>query len=191
MIILVLSEARSGSTNLGFWLRKSLPDYVVLNEPYNKRSGDYVNKEHYDISWINPNKNYVINEKFYPGCGDLNKLILFSDVTVCLYREDEVKQIESFVISAVTDKWYGEYSDTSITSKIDEKYSHLRDYFKKLKNDFQIFIKENGLKSFTYEDLYYKNKIEDFKEYIGIESNIKFPYGLKYRKEILKQRTII
>lgn len=182
MIILILSEARSGSVNLMEWLKKSNPDYIVLTEPYNKKSIDFITEDKYDTSWIDFSKDYVINEKFYPNCGDLTELINISDLTLALYRENSIEQIESFIIADVTDSWRNEYNgNDTILKYCDTLYLDRKLYFEKLKIDFQEFIKKHQIKSFTYEGLYYRNEIDDFKKFFEIKINIPFPYGKKYR----------
>lgn len=169
MIILLIAEARSGSTNLAKWLHKSLPNFELLNEPYNFNS---------DVK-IDKTKNYIISEKFYFNQPLIDKLISISNISFCLYRENAELQIESYLTALSTDNWYGEYSkivlnDASLKSKND---------FLQNKIKFKEFINDSGLKSFTYEDLYYHNKIDELKMFLQIDSNIEFPYGKKYRKE--------
>ena len=49
MVTLILSEARTGSLNLMLWLKQVMKDHIVLFEPYNPMSFDFINKK-YD--WI-------------------------------------------------------------------------------------------------------------------------------------------
>lgn len=169
MIILLIAEARSGSTNLAKWLKASLPHFQLLNEPYNFSS---------DVK-IDITKNYIISEKFYFNQPLMDKLIGISDISFCLYRENTELQIESYLTALSTDNWYGEYNkivldDSSLKSKDD---------FLENKIKFKEFISNSGLKYFTYEDLYCYNKIDELQSFLGITSNVKFPYGKKYRKE--------
>lgn len=191
MIILILSEARTGTVNLMLWLKKSMPDYIVLTEPYNKKAPDFKTEKKYNTDWIDLNKNYIINEKYYPDCGDLTELMNISNLTLSLYREDIKAQIESFVIAEVTDLWRNEYNgNDKILQNIDTLYLDKKIFFEQLKKEFKIFTKFHELKSFSYEDLYYRNKIEDFKQYFDIKIDIPFPYGKKYRIDINKERLI-
>ena len=159
-----------------------MPDYIVLTEPFNKKSPDFKTEQKYNTDWIIPNKNYIINEKYYPNCGDLNELIKISDLTLSLYREDAKTQIESFINADVTDSWRSEYNgNNKITQNIDKFYSDKKIYFELLKKEFKEFREVHNIKSFTYEDLYYNGKINEFKKYFDIKKEIPFPYGKKYR----------
>ena len=168
MIILLLAEARSGSTNLGKWLHKSLPNFKLLNEPYNVNS---------DVK-IDVTQDYIISEKYYFNESLIKELISISDITFCLYRERIEEQIESYITALSTNNWYGVY-DKIVA---DESLLEMQNKFLENKIKFKEFIVNNNLKSFTYEDLYYKDKINELKLFLKIESNVMFPYGEKYRK---------
>jgi len=172
MIILLLAEARSGSTNLAKWLKKSLPDYELLNEPYNPKSNQFIGN-----SKINTTKNYIISEKYFNNENLINYLISISNVVICLYRDDVELQLESYLTAMKTDNWYGEYSNVILDNSLTEE----KNQFIKNKKQFQNLINTNNFKSFTYEGLYYNNEIYKLKSYLNIESNIEFPYGKKYR----------
>jgi len=182
MIILLIAEIRSGSTNLAKWLKESLPDFQLLNEPYNPKSSHFIGD-----SKIDKTKNYIISEKFFNNEELLNELINISDFVFCLYREDTKSQTESYIIADTTNNWYDVYVDNVISKNIDVEFSDKKNSFHKLKNDFQIFIKNSGIKTFTYEELYYGNKIDELKTYLNITSNVSFPYGQKYRQFDVKK----
>jgi len=181
MIITILSEPRSGSTNLHYWLKKSNINLTSVFEPYNKISEDFITDVRFDLSWIKQNQNYVINEKYFPNCGDLSQLTNISDKVVCLFREDSKSQIESFIVADVKSNWKGQYSDTDIIIQHIETFHDKKLYMEQLKDEFTIFIKKNDFKSFSYEDLYYRGKIDEFKEYLDLKIDLPFPYGEKYR----------
>lgn len=182
MIILILSEARTGSVNLMSWLSLSTEGYIVLTEPYEKKSPDFITDIRYNTDWIDTGKNYIINEKYFPDCGDLTELMKISDLTLALYRENSKEQIESFIVANVTDSWRSEYNgNCDILKNIDKQYSDKKIYFENLKKEFRDFIELHNLKSFTYEDLYYRGKIDEFKNYFSIKKEIPFPFGKKYR----------
>ena len=176
MNILIIAEARSGSTNLCKWLHKSLPNFKLLNEPYNFNSN--VN--------IGITQNYIISEKYYFNEPLIKQLISTSDITFCLYREKIEEQIESYITALSTDNWYGTYDKIVV----DESLLEMKNKFLENKIKFKEFIINNNLKSFTYEDLYYKNKINELKEFLQIESNVMFPYGEKYRKFDIKKSIV-
>lgn len=185
MIILLIAEIRSGSTNLAKWLKESLPDFHVLNEPYNPKSSQFICD-----SKIDKTKNYIISEKFFNNEKLLNELISISDVVFCLYREDIKSQTESYIIADTTNNWYDVYIDDVISKNIDVQFGDKKNTFNKLKQDFQLFIKDSDIKTFTYEELYYNNKIDELKKHLNIESNIPFPYGKKYRQFNVKKSIV-
>lgn len=188
MIITILSEPRSGSTNLHYWLKKSDINLISVFEPYNKISEDFITDIRFDLSWIDFNKNYIINEKYFPDCGDLTEITKISDKVVCIFREDSKSQIESFIVADVKQRWKDQYSDTDIILQHIEEFQYQIKYMERLKIEFKQFIDDNNFKSFSYEDLYYRGKIEEFKEFLGLKIDTSFPYGTKYRikKEIDK-----
>jgi hypothetical protein len=185
MIILLIAEIRSGSTNLAKWLKESLPDFQLLNEPYNPKSSHFIGD-----SKIDKTKNYIISEKFFNNENLLNELIGISDVVFCLYREDIKSQTESYIIADATQNWYDVYVDDIISKNIDVEFGDKKNTFHKLKQDFQSFIKDSDITTFTYEGLYYDNKIDELKTYLNIESNIPFPYGQKYRQLDVKKSIV-
>lgn len=191
MIILLLSEARSGSLNLMLWLRYSMPNYIVLTEPYNKKTPDFKTEKKYNTDWIDVDKNYIINEKYYPNCGDLTELMKISDITLTLFREDSKAQIESFVIADVTNCWRDEYDgNNQILKNLDNHYLDKKIYFEQIKKEFKEFVEFHNLKSFSYEDLYYRGQIDEFKKYFDIKIEVPFPFGKKYRINTKKDRLI-
>lgn len=191
MIITIIAEPRCGTLNLHEWFKKSDINFVSVFEPFNKKSGDFKTDIKYDLSWMKSNKNYIINEKYYPNCGDLTQLINNSDKILCLYRENTKEQIESFVVANVTDEWIREYNgNNKIIDNIDRLYSDKKEYFLTLKKEFKEFIELNNFKSFSYEDLYYRGKINELKEYLELDITIPFPYGKKYRIDSKVNRLI-
>lgn len=185
MIILLIAEIRSGSTNLAKWLKASLPDFQLLNEPYNPKSSHFIGDSKIDVT-----KNYIISEKFFNNEELLNKLISISDFTICLHREDVISQIESYIVADVTNNWYDVYTDDIISKNIDVEFGDKKKSFIKLKEYFQSFIFNSKLKSFTYEGLYYGEQIYELKNYLNIQSNIQFPYGQKYRQFDIKKSIV-
>lgn len=183
MIITILSEPRSGSTNLHYWLKKSNINLTSVFEPYNKISEDFITDVRFDLNWIDYNKSYIINEKYFPDCGNLLEITNISDKVVCLFREDIKSQTESFVVATVKNNWLGKYSDSDLIIKNIKTFKNEVLYMKQLKNEFKEFINDNQFKSFSYEDLYYRGKINEFKEYLGLNIDLPFPYGEKYRIE--------
>lgn len=185
MTILLIAEARSGSTNLAKWLKKSLPDFHFLNEPYNHRSSDFVGEG----GKIDYTKNNIISEKYYFNEPLIKDMVDKSDKVFCLYRENITEQLESYIMAHKTNNWQDEYVAHEI-------YENLK-YFNKevikfveTKKQLKYFIEQNNIKTFSYEDLYINNGIDDLKSFLEIQSDLPFPYGKKYRKDIINKTTI-
>jgi hypothetical protein len=83
MVITILAEPRSGSTNLANWF-KSNKNFTVLQEPLNKNGMSYkkdipVDKWFYDTS-------HLLIKEIYTPDKNLKELIQFSDKIIILYR---------------------------------------------------------------------------------------------------------
>jgi len=174
MIFTIIAEQRSGSLNLDEWFKQSLPNFEIISEPFSNSNIDTTKDD-----WIDTNKNCVIGLKYFPKNQYFIYPIGVSDKVICLYREDEKSQIESYVIARSTEKWRNENIYEEI---IIDNYQEYSTYFHNLKIEFKKFIKEYNFKTFTYEDLYYRGKINELMEYLNIKSNIPFPIGVKYKK---------
>jgi len=191
MVIAIISEQRSGSCNLYLWMNQSIIGYKILWE-FISSDPSFQNGVCYDKEWFDETKNYIVHEKYSETNHDnVTRLVESADITVTLYREDTKSQIESYIMVSITGKWYGGYAARSeIIDKIDTRYSKEKEYVEKLKRDFKNFREEYNLKSFTYEDLYYRNKIDEFKKYLGLKIDTPFPYGNKYRVDNKVERLI-
>jgi hypothetical protein len=185
MTILLIAEARSGSTNLAKWLSKSLPDFRFFNEPFNYRSSDFVGEN----GTIDYSKNNIISEKYYFNEPLIKEMVKKSDKVFCLRRLNTTEQLESYIMAHKTNNWYDEYVAHEIYQNIDEMHDLLFK-FAESKRQLKMFIDNANIKSFTYEDMYFNNGIDDLKSFLDITSDIPFPYGEKYRKEIINKTTI-
>ncbi len=66
MIYTIIAEGRSGSQNLLNWLSVALPNFEPIHEPFNPAETRYTQDiSGNDLSWILPNKNYVIKELWH------------------------------------------------------------------------------------------------------------------------------
>jgi len=185
MTILLIAEARSGSTNLAKWLKKSLPDFNLLNEPFNFRSSDFVGNNRI----IDYTKDNIISEKYFFNESLINDMIEKSDIVFCLKRERLVDQLESYIVAHKTNNWYDEYNPQDIYENIEGLSEEIKKFVDS-KKQLSDFVKENNIKTFTYENLYYENGIQDLKTFLNIKTDVPFPYGKKYRKDINKKTVI-
>jgi hypothetical protein len=184
MVITILAEPRSGSTNFTNWFYKQ-SNFTVLFNPhipeqyrFSKLSGWYQNG-------ISPSdykyktKNLLIKLDYYHG-NDYTDFINISDKIICLYRENEIEQIQSWVNAIETNNWDKPWIFNEIKNKNNE------DFFKNLKKDFnEKFLNKNYFKV-SYEELYYSNGIEKVIKYLNTHdvTNKYWPVGIKYRHNI-------
>jgi hypothetical protein len=182
MIYTIIAEGRSGSQNLLNWFSTALPQFETIHEPFNSDETRYTQDiSGNDLSWIQPNRNYVIKELWHTD-RNFVPLIEKSDKIICLYRENWFEQVSSLLYAFKTNKWHSKYTVEKLRETISE--GEILDYYetihKGVKEKFQEFIKENGLLSITYEDLYYGQGIYDIKEHFKIDSGNNFPFSGRY-----------
>jgi hypothetical protein len=175
MIITLLCEPRSGSTNLANWFYFN-KKFTTLFEPLDPKSKWFQNNIN-DFKYNTDN--LCIKETYYPH-SNWEELIHISNKIILLYREDYQLQLESFLNSISTNNWDGEYifnvKENSIVSEKTE-------YFKILKNEFKKKYLDKEFFKISYEELYYNNGFQKIVDYIDLDyvKNEKFPYGKKYR----------
>lgn len=188
MIITILAEPRSGSTNLTNWFYFNV-NFTTLFEPLNPLSKWYqkgisINDYEYKTPYL------LIKEIYYPD-KDWSELINFSNKIIILFRENYLEQLESFINSVTTNNWDSSY----IYRPINNDFVHeKKEYFKKLKSEFKEKYRDNpNLFKISYEELYYKNGIEKLINFIDLDcvKNENFPYGKKYRIYVDNTKSII
>ena len=177
MVITILAEPRSGSTNLADWF-KSNKDFTILQEPLNKHGKSY--KKNNPINNWNYNTSHLLIKEIYEPNKDLKELIQFSDKIIILYRENKNEQLESWLVAKLTNNWEGKW-----TNKIYIPNKELNvDFFNKMINGFEREYRlNNNMFKISYEELYYNNGFKKIVNYLNIDSvkDINFPYGEKYR----------
>ena len=177
MVITILAEPRSGSTNLANWFRLN-KNFTTLLEPTNSEAKWYQNEiEPKDYKY--DTKHLCVKEIYYPNI-NRDSLLNVSDRIIILYRENEQEQLESYLIALNKDEWHVPYvykkKENLFTKKTTE-------YFNTLKSEFkEKYLNENYF-TISYEDLYYNNGFEKIVNYINIDEvkNDGFPLGKKYR----------
>lgn len=183
MIITILSEPRSGSTNLLFWFGQYNECTVLLEPTTNSEYKKYSDKEVIinDINnfntWKYLTKHLVIKEICEPN-KNYKSILQHSDKVIILFRENYVEQKESWLMSINTKKWGGEYFlDESLLLDNNDNY------LIEIKREIEKYKDPNNF-VISYEELYFRNGIKKLINYIGIEelNKNKFPYGEKYRK---------
>jgi hypothetical protein len=190
MIITILSEPRSGSSNLLFWFNQS-KDFTILLEPsteddykrfssppYTTLNKDVIIHNINNIStWEYSTQHLVIKEICYPN-KNYENFFKSSNKVIILYRENYEEQKESWLMSVNTKKWGGEYffDESLLLDKTDNHLIEIKEEIQKYK------VKDNFI--ISYEELYFRGGINKLIDYIGIEElkTNQFPYGKKFRK---------
>lgn len=186
MIVLLICEPRSGSTNLANWFYFN-KSFTTIFEPTDPKSKWYQNEIH-PKEYQYKTKHLCIKEVYYPE-KDFTDLIGVADKIIVLYRENYTEQLESFLNSVTTNNWHLPYVYKIKNNKLTEEKS---DYFKLLKTEFKEKYLNKEYFQMTYEDLYYKHGIESIKRYLNLEElNNKWPVGEKYRVYVSKTKNII
>jgi hypothetical protein len=186
MIYTIIAEPRSGGTALMDWIEKSLPNYVIAQEPYFIGNDNWVEGEDTnDIEWINKYKNLFIRE-IYRQDRTVDSIVKRSDKTLCLYRENWYEQIKSILFQELNN--YEGYMTTYQKKDVDKLVTddmilNRFEFFNKTKIEFKKWAKENNLILVSYEELYYGNGIEVIKELFDIQSVIKFPLNMRHLKD--------
>ena len=180
MIYTIIAEGRSGGQSLTEWFKQSLNDFIVVHEPFNKNYNEYTkNTNKTDFTWIDKNKNYIIKELY---SDDILPLLGHSDKTICLYRENWRDQVKSLLYCLKTNRWSSKYTEDNVNKIIteDEIVKFYESSYKKEKENFQNFIKNNHLKSISYERLYYGDGIIEIKNHFNISPTLNFPINRRY-----------
>lgn len=189
MIITIIAEPRSGSTNLTNWFFTD-KDFTILFEPISNPNTKWYKNGLDPKDWKYETKHLLIKEVFN-NTTDFKEIIDISDKVICLFREDETKQMESYYNAVKTKNWHTVWAFKKNKLVINED-EHL--FFKNLKIKFKenYLTNQNYLKV-SYEDLYYNNKIQIILDYIGDNKLIRdrFPYGEKYRVDVTDREKYI
>ena len=187
MIITILCEPRSGSTNLTNWFYFN-KNFTTLFEPANSGSKWFQNNiEPKDYKYNT--KHLCVKEIYYPGI-DWNSLLSISDKIIVLYRENGQEQLESFLNSVTMDNWDKSYVYKKKENQITKEKTK---YFNTLKSKFkEKYINKNYF-TISYEELYYNNGFQKILDYLNMNEleDKNFPYGKKYRINVDKGNTLI
>lgn len=179
MIIALLCEPRSGSTNLANWFYFN-KNFTTLFNPSDIKS------KWYNKGYTYNTKHLLIKEDYY-HYKNFDELISKSDKIILLYRENETEQIESWINAKITNNWDREWISTDIKNDNENKF------FKDLKKSFKKKYLDKNYFKISYEELYYNAGLEKILNYLDIKElkNENFPYGKKYRINAPKTKTII
>jgi hypothetical protein len=183
MVITILAEARSGSTNLAHWFSQK-ENFTVFYEPLNPGMAQ-LNEYKGDTSpktWKYDTKHLLIKELYGVEKTQLEELISITDKIILLYRENTELQEESFKMAVHTGNWDRKWS---YHPKVTNRLSKMNiDWFRERKTNFKSeYLDNNSYFKISYEELYYNDGFQRIVDYIDLPEvqNIDFPYGEKYR----------
>lgn len=175
MIITILAEPRSGSTNLANWFC-SKQDFTVLFEPMTNSKMKWFKGSTPPSEWKYSTEHLLVKEILGNGL-HFNELISISDKVILLYRENEREQLDSWINATIENNWGDQWVYSSLKNEKEEKS------FKEVKRVFKEHYLAKDYFRVSYEELYYGSGFKRVLEYLSIEGleNIGFPYGKKYR----------
>ena len=106
MVITILAEPRSGSTNLAKWFSMH-KDFTVLFEPFNPdmKTNKWYKFGESPTLWKYDTKYFLIKEIYNKTNTQLGELISISDKIIILHREDIKTQTESWINAHITKNW--------------------------------------------------------------------------------------
>jgi hypothetical protein len=186
MIITILAEPRSGSTNLANWFYFN-ENFTILFEPITSPKWQWYKNGVSPKLWEYKTPHLLVKEIFRPD-EDFSELIEISDKLIILYRENTTEQTQSWLNANKTNNW-----DKAWVFKEDLIKNEDESYFNQIKNG----IKENYLDkdyfNISYEELYYNNGFQKVLDYLNMDEleNKNFPYGQKYRINANKTKSLI
>jgi hypothetical protein len=181
MVITLLAEPRSGSTNLANWfyLNKNFTTLFIPSDPQSKW---YKSESPKDYKY---NTQHLLIKEDYYHYKNFNDILDISDKIICLYRENTEEQIESWINAKTTNNWHNNWVLKNIKN-IDET-----NFFIELKNSFKKEYLNKSYFKISYEELYYNNGINRIKEYIKVDEFGNFPIGKKYRINSISSNKLI
>jgi hypothetical protein len=186
MVITIIAEPRSGSTNLANWFIYN-KNFTILYEPITSVDKIWYKNGLSAKLWIYETPHILIKET-YDTTSDFSELIEISDKVIILYREDTIEQTQSWLNSVKTNNWDKPWVFNENLIKNESE-----SYFNQIKKG----IKENYLDkdyfNISYEELYYNNGFQKVLDYLNMDEleNKNFPYGQKYRINANKTKSLI
>ena len=186
MIITLLCEPRSGSTNLANWFYFN-KNFTTLFEPITSPKWKWYKHGVSPKLWEYKTPHLLVKEIYRPE-EDFLELIEISDKVIILYRENTTEQTESWLNANKTNNWDKYWVFKKDLIKDEDAW-----YFNELKKGIKENYLDKNYFNISYEELYYNNGFQKILNYLDIEEleNKNFPYGQKYRVNIDGVRTLI
>jgi hypothetical protein len=188
MVITVIAEPRSGSTNLANWFYNQTK-FTTLYEPITNSTLKWFKNGVCPTQWKYDTEHLFVKE-IYQYDIDYSKLLSISDKIIVLYRENKREQLLSFNNAMLTGKWNNawKYDSNTIVDDLE-----IIQQFDRVTNGItNDFINNPNYFKITYESLYYGDGFKLLQNYISIDNldDVSFPRGEKYAMDISK-KTII
>lgn len=178
MIILIISEPRSGSTNFANWFHNHNNIEIIFEPITNKNLKWFKNGEPISM-WKKNGDIMLIKETVNLDDYDFSNLISIADKIIFLYRENMNQQLLSYTNARKNNSWDKYWDINSISNQDLENYreelSKIKDNYSKIKKN----IIDKPIYEISYEDLYNRNKIKDVIKFLDIKIEGTFPYGNK------------
>lgn len=186
MIITLLCEPRSGSTNLANWFYFN-KNFTTLFEPITSPKWKWYKNGISPKLWEYKTPYLLVKEIFRPDV-DFTELIEISDKLIILYRENVIEQTESWLNANKTNNWDKNWVFNENLIKNEDST-----YFNEIKNGIKKNYLDKNYFKISYEDLYYNNGFQKILDYLNIDEleNKNFPIGQKYRINVTKPKSII
>jgi hypothetical protein len=179
MVISIISEPRSGSTNLANWFH-NYKDIEILFEPLTNKKLKWFKDDPNPINWYTDKEILLIKETITFVDIDFNDLISVSDKIILLNRENLDEQLLSYTNARKNDSWDKSWDIKSIDKKdvglYKDELLKIKDNFNIIKN--KLYKKENVFET-SYENLYLHNKIDELVKFLNIKIKGRFPFGNK------------
>ena len=178
MVITILAEPRSGSTNLANWfLQKN--NFTILYEPITSPNLRWFQNGLHPSLWKFTSEHLLVKEIYRPDV-NFSELIGISDKLIILYRENTIEQTQSWLNAIKTNNWSHSWAYNAEFIKNENP-----SYFNEIKKGIKENYLNNDYFNISYEELYYNNGFQKILNYLNIDNleNKDFPYGSKYRVE--------
>ena len=185
MIITILAEPRSGSTNFTNWFYFN-KNFTILFEPITSPKWKWYKHGTPPKLWEYKTPHLLVKEIFRPEV-DFSELIEISDKLIILYRENITEQTQSWLNANKTNNW-----DKVWVFKEDLIKNEDESYFNQIKNGIKEKYLNQNYFSISYEELYYNNGFQKVLDYLNMDEleNKNFPYGQKYRIDDNKPKSL-
>jgi hypothetical protein len=186
MVITILAEPRSGSTNLANWfLYKN--EFTILYEPITSPEWKWYQNGISPKLWKYNTPHLIVKEIYHPDI-DFSELIEISDRLIILYRENEKEQSQSWLNANKTKNW-----DKQWVFKKELIENGDSTLFNRIKCGIKDDYLDKDYFKISYEELYYNNGFQKVLDYVNMDGleNKNFPYGQKYRINVTKTKRLI